>query len=60
MKYVCSLIVVEDIQRSRDFYERILKQKVKYDFGENVTFEGGFAIHLKKHFEKITKGEKSP
>ncbi|MGE5605121.1 MAG: VOC family protein [Bacteroidota bacterium] len=55
MKYVCSLILVENIERSRDFYEKTLKQKVKYDFGENVTFEGDFAIHLKDHFEKIAK-----
>jgi len=59
MKYVCSLIVVKNIERSREFYEKVLKQKVKYDFGENVTFEGDFAIHLKDHFEKITKANNS-
>lgn len=52
MKYVCPLIVVKDIKITRDFYER-LGQKVKYDFGENVTFEGDFAIHLQDHFEKL-------
>lgn len=52
MKYVCSLIVVKDIQRSRCFYEK-LGQKVKYDFGENIEFDGGFAIHLKEHYEKL-------
>lgn len=59
MKYICSLIVVENIQRSRDFYEKTLKQKVQYDFGANITFEGGFAIHFKEHFEEITKGTSS-
>jgi catechol 2,3-dioxygenase-like lactoylglutathione lyase family enzyme len=59
MKYVCSLIVVENIERSREFYEKTLKQRVKFDFGANVTFEGGFAIHLREHFEKITKGKSS-
>lgn len=55
MKFVCSLILVEDIERSREFYEKTLKQKVKYDFGANVSFEGGFAIHLKNHFEQVAK-----
>jgi len=26
---------------------------VKFDFGENVTFEGDFALHLKSHFQKL-------
>jgi len=50
MKFIGSLIQVEDIQRSRRFYEKVLGQKVKMDFGENVTFEGGFSIHQKDHF----------
>lgn len=52
MKYVCSLIVVRDVQRSRHFYEK-LGQKVKCDFGENIEFDGGFSIHLEEHFEKL-------
>lgn len=46
MKYVCPLITVSDMKVARDFYENILDQKVKYDFGESVTFHGDFAIHL--------------
>ncbi len=53
MKYICPLITVSDIKKSRDFYENVLGQKVKYDFGENVTFEGDFAIHEKAHFKKL-------
>jgi catechol 2,3-dioxygenase-like lactoylglutathione lyase family enzyme len=53
MKYICPLITVSDIKRSRDFYEKILKQKVKFDFGENVTFEGDFSIHLRNHFKSL-------
>lgn len=52
MKYVGSLIVVKDVQRSRAFYEK-LDQKVKYDFGQNIEFDGGFSIHLEEHFEKL-------
>jgi len=53
MKYICSLITVSDIKRSRDFYENLLNQKVKFDFGENVTFHGDFAIHLQSHFKDL-------
>ncbi|MHB8131782.1 MAG: VOC family protein [Mobilitalea sp.] len=53
MKFICALIVVDDIEISRRFYEKVLNQKVKYDFGENVTFEGGFSIHLKSHFLEL-------
>ena len=53
MKYICPLITVTDIKRSRDFYEGILSQKVKYDLGQNVTFQGDFAIHLQSHFSQL-------
>ena len=56
MKFICPLIAVEDIQRSRRFYEEVLGQRVKYDFGENVTFEGDFAIHLCSHFQQLLGG----
>ncbi len=58
MKYICPLITVEDINRSREFYEDILRQEVKFDFGENVTFKGDFAIHLKSHYSKLINGNK--
>ena len=53
MKFVCSLLAVENIDLSRIFYEKVMRQKVKYNFGENITFEGGFAIHLKSHFSRL-------
>jgi hypothetical protein len=53
MKYICPLIVVEDVNRSRFLYEKLLKQKVKADYGENVVFEGDFAIHQKRHFQSL-------
>jgi uncharacterized glyoxalase superfamily protein PhnB len=55
MKFICPLIVVNNMEISRNFYEQVLNQKVQYDFGENVLFEGGFAIHLKSHFSDLTK-----
>jgi len=53
LKFNSPLIVVEDIARSRFFYEQLLGQKVKFDFGENVPFEGDFSIHLKAHFQSL-------
>ncbi len=53
MKYMGMLIVVEDIARSRHFYEQVLGQRVQMDFGQNVSFEGGFAIHLKTHYQEL-------
>jgi catechol 2,3-dioxygenase-like lactoylglutathione lyase family enzyme len=53
LKYICPLIVVEDIERSRYFYEQLLGQKVRYDFGEDVQFEGDFTIHLRSGFQSL-------
>ncbi len=53
MKFICSLIVVEDIKKSKFLYEQILGQTVKMDFGENITFNGDFAIHSKNHFATL-------
>lgn len=53
MKFIGPIILVENLERSRDFYEKKLKQKVIYDFGVNVSFEGNLAIHLRSHFEEV-------
>lgn len=53
MKFICPLVVVEDIQKSRFLYEQLLGQTVKMDFGENITYHGDFAIHQKNHFETL-------
>lgn len=56
MKYVCALVVVEDIERSRSLFENVLGQSVKMDYGENVVFEGGFALHQRSHFQELIGG----
>lgn len=53
MKYTGSCIAVNNIEESRYFYEKLLGQTVKYDFGENITFEGDFALQLKPHFAQM-------
>lgn len=56
MNFICSLIVVEDVKKSRELYETLLSQKVITDFGENVAFEGGFSIHQKAHYAALIDG----
>jgi hypothetical protein len=46
LSFVSSIIVVEDIPRSRRLYEDILHLKVTADFGiYNVGFEGGLSLY---------------
>lgn len=56
LKFICPLIVVGDMAVSRHFYEQVLDQEVRFDFGENVIFKGGFAIHLKTHYQELLGG----
>ena len=56
LEFVCALIAVEDVAVSRRFYEECLGQKVRYDFGANVEFEGGFSIHRRAHFQELLGG----
>lgn len=56
LKFIAPLILVEDINRSRAFYEQILGQTVKFDFGEDVQFEGDFSIHQREHFQSLLGG----
>ena len=58
LKFISPLIVVEDIATSRRFYEDYLGQKVLFDFGEDVQFEGGFSIHQKAHFQTLLGDER--
>lgn len=55
MRFMGPIILVEDLTLSREFYVKILFQKVVYDFGVNVSFENGLAIHLRTHFEEVHK-----
>lgn len=44
MKYISTLIVVKDIEKSKQFYKDILDLEVIADFGANVTLTGGIAL----------------
>ena len=47
MKFICPLIVVDDIEASKKFYTEVLDQKITMDLGANVTFAESFAIQSK-------------
>lgn len=44
MKYICTLIAVMDMERSKQFYRDVLGLNVVADFGANVTLDGGIAL----------------
>ncbi len=57
VKFIAPLLVVADMQRARTFYETVLGLNVIVDFGENITFEGNFSLHLQAHFQSLIDGK---
>ena len=53
LKFSGPLYVVDDLDTSRHFYEELLHQKVQFNFGVNISYEGNFAIHLKSHYQSL-------
>ena len=47
--YQSVVLLVKDIEKSKNFYETVLGQRIVMDFGRNVGFEGGFAIWEKEY-----------
>lgn len=47
--YHSCVLLVNDIERSKHFYNNILGQKIVMDFGRNVTFAGGLSIWEKDY-----------
>ncbi len=57
MSNPATILVVEDVLRSRELYEKIMGLKVESDFGiYNVGFEGGLGLYQKKLFQDLTGG----
>lgn len=43
-KNLVSVLFVRNIDTSKEFYSRILQQRIKLDFGTNIIYESGFAL----------------
>ncbi len=55
MKYCGTLISVSDMAKSKNFYEKVMEQKVVMDLGVHVSFENG--LSLQSNYEELV-GEK--
>jgi catechol 2,3-dioxygenase-like lactoylglutathione lyase family enzyme len=44
MKLTRPLLVTNDLAAAREFYEKVLNQRVVLDFGADITFDGGFSL----------------
>ena len=44
MKYCGTLLSVSDMAKSKDFYEKVMEQKVIMDLGVHVAFESGLSL----------------
>jgi catechol 2,3-dioxygenase-like lactoylglutathione lyase family enzyme len=54
MPFKATILVVDDVLKSRTLYEDLLGCKVEADFGvSNVGFEGGFALYQKALFAEL-------
>lgn len=54
MKFDGTLIVVEDMERSRRFYEDIFEMKVEMDHGANVAYDSGLSLQTRESWEMFT------
>lgn len=58
LRFKCPLIAVTDMARSIEFYEEVIGDRIVMDFGENVTFKGGFALQEMKSWKAMIHTEK--
>lgn len=57
MKYVSPLLVVSDMERATDFYERVLGLSVESNLGENVTLHGGISLQTQRSWLRMAELE---
>lgn len=52
MQYKGMMLAVKDMKKSKDFYIRVLKQKVMMDMGTHVLFENGVSLQ-ENYYEMV-------
>lgn len=57
LKFKCPLLAVTDMEKSIEFYEELIGDRVAMNFGENVVFEGGFALQEMKTWKAMIHTE---
>ena len=58
LKFKCPLLVVSDMEKAVTFYEEVIGDRVAFNFGENVQFEGGFALQEMKKWKSMIHNAK--
>lgn len=53
MKFKNPLLVVKDIEKSKEFYKKVLGLDVIMDFGANVTLTGGIALQSEETWKNF-------
>ncbi len=59
MKYISTLIVVKNIQKSIQFYKEVLGLEVICDFGANVTLTGGFSLQTLDSWKEFIRKQEN-
>ena len=53
LKFKCPLLAVTDMEKAITFYEEVIGDRIAFNFGENVQFEGGFALQEMKKWKAM-------
>lgn len=56
MRYVCPLIAVSNIERSKAFYSDLMGLNIINDFGANVTLTGGLSLQSEETWAEFVGG----
>ena len=54
MKYRCPVLIVADLKRSEEFYEKVLGQVMIVHFGGDIAFSGDFALQTLESWHKVS------
>lgn len=57
MEYKSAMLVVKDMEKSKQFYTSLLGMKIVSDLGANVAFEGGLAAQTEESWAQFTGTE---
>ena len=53
MRFKNTLLAVEDMEDSKEFYRRVFGLRVELDFGANVTLTGGICLQTKETWKEF-------